>query len=413
MAYIQQEGGERFVIPSYRDVIAKRKSQLKTDILQLSSKYGEFLSFQRRGLAQFEVAFSNDAGYLFGECVWSYFKNPKDLIYCEAIPDTTEAYLVIVKNGSVYLDGIFPFENIAEELLVFTTQKNDFEIYLYGDVPISLEPTEGKFSFEASLVKAFTFLDAPLFYRLPVVQAYQLQLVDVVLRQQGIGIFPVKYVILLTVILGLLWMGYSYLTLHKKKIPIVTRAPVFENPYIDFNKALTTPAPDQEITQVIQEVNGLLTLPGWTLTEMNYSEGKINFNVQSLGASTYALFQWAAHKAVQVEITPQGFSLLKVLDPPLKGRELPTKIYPLDLVMSSLIDRLALVVPGNILQVEAYKSVKAFKQTRITIKLNDVSPETVIILASQLKEMPLVLTSMAFKINHGLTGTIILQALGS
>src|SRR5580704_2945671 len=137
MAYLTREDGERFVIPSYRDVISKRKNQLKDDLLELSARYGEFITFQRRGLAQFEIAFSHDTGYLFGECVWSYFKRPVDLIYCEAIPETTEAYLVIVKEGGVYLDGIFPLDSIPEELVVFTTQKNSFEVYIYGEVSIS------------------------------------------------------------------------------------------------------------------------------------------------------------------------------------------------------------------------------------------------------------------------------------
>src|SRR5579864_5340376 len=137
MAYIAREDGENFVIPSYRDVISKRKSQLKNDILELSSRYGEYLALLRRGVAQYEVAFSNDAGYLFGECVWHYFNRPLDLIYCEVIPDTTEAYFVLVKEGGVCLDGTFPLDHIAEELQAFTTQQNQFEIYVYGDTPIS------------------------------------------------------------------------------------------------------------------------------------------------------------------------------------------------------------------------------------------------------------------------------------
>ena len=126
------------------------------------AKYGEYITFQRRGLAQFEIAFSRDAGYLFGECVWHYFKRPNDMIYCEAIPDTTEAYFVIVKEGGVYLDGTFPLENIAEEILVFAAQRHEFEIYIYGEVPISERPQEGKFAFDAGpRSNHLQFIDAP------------------------------------------------------------------------------------------------------------------------------------------------------------------------------------------------------------------------------------------------------------
>ena len=104
MAYLTREDGEHFVIPSYREVLsAKQKSVLKKDILLLSQSYGEYITLQRKSPVQYEVAFSPDTGYLLGETVWQHFKRPADLIYCEAIPGTTEAILVIVKAGSVYL----------------------------------------------------------------------------------------------------------------------------------------------------------------------------------------------------------------------------------------------------------------------------------------------------------------------
>src|SRR3990167_1150336 len=102
MAYITREDGERFVIPSYRDVLsAKKPSLLKKEVLLLSSNYGEYVALQRKNIQQYEAAFSPDPGYLLGETVWHYFKRPIDLIYCEAIPNTNHAILVIVKGGSV------------------------------------------------------------------------------------------------------------------------------------------------------------------------------------------------------------------------------------------------------------------------------------------------------------------------
>src|SRR5580704_8291785 len=177
MPYITREDGQHFVIPSYRDVLTvKQKGQLKKDILQLSKSYGEYITLQKKGTQQYEVAFSSDTGYLLGESIWQYFKKPADLIYCEAIPNSTEAILVIVKSGSVYLDGSFPMDSIPEELIIFLTQQNNFEIYTFGDVPISQEPEAGKFSFETISVKSFTQLDKPVFPTLPLLKIYQLQL---------------------------------------------------------------------------------------------------------------------------------------------------------------------------------------------------------------------------------------------
>ena len=74
----------------------------------------------RKNADQYEVAFSPDPGYLFGESVWHYFKRPLDLVYCEAIPNTSEAILVIVKAGIVYLDGSFPLDSIFDEISYFS-----------------------------------------------------------------------------------------------------------------------------------------------------------------------------------------------------------------------------------------------------------------------------------------------------
>ena len=146
MPYITREDGEHFVIPSYRDVLtAKNKSALKRDILALSQNYGEYITLQRKSPLQYEIAFSPDTGYLLGESIWHHFKRPQEMIYCEAIPNTTEAILVIVKLGSVYLDGKIPIDSISEELIIFLTQQNQFNIYIYGSVPISQTPEEGKF----------------------------------------------------------------------------------------------------------------------------------------------------------------------------------------------------------------------------------------------------------------------------
>src|SRR5665213_2262909 len=104
MPHITREDGEHFVTPSYRDILsAKKASLLKKEILLLSSNYGNFITLHRKNADQFEAAFSNEPGNLLGETVWYYFKRPNDLIYCEAISGTSEAILVIVKNGSVWL----------------------------------------------------------------------------------------------------------------------------------------------------------------------------------------------------------------------------------------------------------------------------------------------------------------------
>ena len=230
----------------YRDVLdAKKPALFRKEVLSLSSSYGDYIALQRKNTDQYEVAFSSDPGYLLGETVWHYLKRPQDLIYCEAIPDSTEAILVIVKSGSVYLDGNFSLDTIPDELVIFQTQKNDFEIVIYGDVPISQFPEDGTFSFSESSVKSFTILPEPIFPTLPIVKAFQLQLVDAVLNATGIGVFPLKKVVLGLVAVGCVWMAWAYLSTHKPELPqVLIKA---TNPYQNYISYLSSADPVEEV----------------------------------------------------------------------------------------------------------------------------------------------------------------------
>lgn len=411
MSYITREDGEHFVIPSYRDVLmAKQKSALKKEIILLSQSYGEYITLQRKGPSEYEVAFSPDTGYLLGESVWHHFGRPQDMIYCEAVPNTTEVILVIVKAGSVYLDGSFPYESIPEELVIFLTQQNNFEIYTYGNVPISEVPEEGKFSFEASSVKSFTVLDGPVFSTLPLIKQYQLQLVDAVLKAHGIGVFPTRQILAAVIILGTLWLAWSYLVPHREALPQVVQE---NNPYAGYNQMLTTPAPDQEIKAVLENIQLIYTVPGWQPGKFEYIKGNLNTLMISSGGTAENLFKWAANNKASINIVTTGMYVVMEVNVP--NRPVPKNIYPLKQVVAELVDRVATVYPGNNLRLEEFsKTADPYTHVQITIQIIDVLPGLLSFIGDQLKDLPLVLKSMTLTVNNGaLSGSIIIEAAGS
>ncbi len=410
MPYITREDGEHLVIPSYRDVLlAKQKSSLKKEILLLSQSYGEYITLQRKSATQYEVAFSPDTGYLLGESVWHNFNRPMDMIYCEAIPNTTEAILVIVKSGSVYLDGSFPLDSIPEELVIFLTQQNNFEIYIHGDVPISQTPDEGKFNFEAGSVKSFTILDQPIFPTLPLLKQYQLQLVDPVLKSHGIGVFPTRQILTVIVVIGLIWMGWSYLSSRHAALPQIVQQP---NPYQNFNALLASPAPDQEIKNIFEKLNELYTMPGWIPGKLDYEKGNLETLSISMGGKAEDLFRWAhTHQAV-INIKTTGIYVGMQINVP--SRPVPKKIYPLKEIVGELVDRIGAVYPGNRMELAELTKTGPYSQVQVTINLTDVSPGVLPLLGEQLKDLPLVLQSVTLTITNGvLAGTIIILAIGS
>lgn len=416
MSYITREDGVRFIIPSYRDVLSvKKTSLLKREILLLASNYGEYITLQKKNINQYEIAFSPDPGALLGETVWQYFKRPRDLIYCEVIPNTTDAILVIVKSGSVYLDGSFPIDSIPEELVIFQTQQNQFDIYLYGNVPISQTPTEGKFSFDPSSVKSFTILNSPVFPTLPVVKTFQLQLVDVVLKNQGIGTFPVKKVTLSVLVLALVWMAWIYLKQHRKEIVIPQAFVNVVTPYQGYMSKLNSPNPAAQIHEIVNDISLLFSIPGWDPRTFVYSAADnkgLSALVTSLGARTNVLYDWANKNKVQVELRPTGFYLVVALVS--KNRPVPTTIYKLDHVIANLIDRLSYIIPGNPVGITAYLNQGRYLETQVTISFENLSPNTLNVVGEQLKMLPLILSKVDLTATNGsLSGSIVLTALGN
>ncbi|VVC76884.1 hypothetical protein AQUSIP_22110 [Aquicella siphonis] len=412
MPYITREDGEHFVIPSYRDVLTiKQKSQLKKEILLLSQSYGEYITLQKKAVNQYEVAFSPDTGYLLGESIWHHFNKPLDLIYCEAIPNTTEAILVIVKSGSVYLDGSFPLDSIPEELIIFLTQQNNFEIYVYGDVPISKEPEAGKFSFEASSVKSYNVLDKPIFPTLPLMKTFQLQLVDAVLKEQGIGVVPVKPIIIGLAVIGVAFIAWNFYS--SRQVVTTTVAKPQVNPYQQFLNTLSSPAPDQEVTAFIDKLQLMSQMPGWSATDVKYIHNGVNATVYSYGGKVEDLYAWAAENNANVMIKKTG--IFMTIGIKLPNRPAPTKIYSSPKIIATIVDRLSNVYPGNNLDLGDSVRKGVYTDTIIKIRFNNIGPVVLDLIGKQFADLPVVIHDITVRLekDFNLTGSITIEALGN
>lgn len=412
MPYITREDGEHFVIPSYRDVLTvKQTSQLKKEILLLSKSYGEFITLQKKSATQYEVAFSPDTGYLLGESIWHQFNKPLDLIYCEAIPNTTEAILVIVKSGSVYIDGSFPLDSIPEELIIFLTQQNNFEIYTYGDVPISQEPEAGKFSFEQSSVKSFTILDKPVFPTLPLLKSYQLQLVDPVLKAQGIGVFPTAQVVGVVALLAIAWIGWSFFKEEKKEVVVVKEE---VSPYkLYYDTIMSSAAPDDEIGSLSAKVKSVLQIPGWVAKDIVYSRNAAVIQVQSKGGKMADLYAWGEANKITVLIKQTGVYLSVYV--PTKRMPARNTITPIPKLIAAIVDRVSTVLPGNRMTIGKTDKKGVFSKITISINFNGITPSIFDLLGQQFANMPVVLhdVKIGVKDNGMLDGTLTIEGLGN
>jgi hypothetical protein len=411
MPYLAREDGEHFVIPAYRDVISvKGGGAAKKEILALSESYGQYITLQSKGPLQYEVACSPDAGYLLGESIWNYFKRPLDMIYCEAVPNTTEAILVIVKGGSVYLDGRFPTDSIQEELVTLLTQDNHFAIYVSGDVPISEHPESGKFSFDAKSVRSFTVLEAPVFPSLPLYKAYQLQLVNQILKERGIGGLPLKPImtgVITMTLCAVIWIYFS--TRETVQVTVIKKV----NPYQDYNNLLTSPAPDDLMQAIVQQLSVIFAMPGWVPQRLDYANGALLVTVQTSGSNIQTLLDWSKRNQVTLDLNPHGVVLTMPLG--ASSRPAPTKIYPLKQVVIDLIDNLSMIYPGNNFSFTGFTHQGVYSVSTLTIHVAKFSPIGIGLIGKVCHGLPLVLTGMALDVDDSglLTGNISLEALGN
>lgn len=412
MPYVAREDGEHFVIPSYREVItAKNTGVLKKEISVLAKNFGSYITLQRKGPIQYEIAFSQEGGYLLGETVWNQLKRPADMIYCEAIPNSTDAILVIVKEGAVYLDGQFPVDSIPEELVIFLTQQNNFDIYTFGDVPISEKPEVGKFSFESTSVRSFTVLDKSLFNELPLLRIFHLAPVNDVLKFYGIGVFPAKKAVIGVVILFVIGFMWTYMTAPKE---VVTELIVQQvNPYIGYVEEMTSPPPNEEVALFIDHLRTLFTVPGWEIKDFSYTAGKTTATVTSLGTSIAVLQAWANNNNASVNLSSNTMTVS--LSGSLKNRRPPTKIYKLNSVLLSFVDQLAAVYPGNRVKYTPAKRRRGpYARDSVDIRIEKLSPAVIALIGNQLEGYPFIMNQIELSLNKEgmLEGTIKLDIMG-
>ena len=107
MSTLVRSDGTQFVMQAYRELLsAKKKSQIIQEIRFLAEQQG-----------QYEAVFSTEPGYWLGESIWHYFNQPKNLIYCEALPDSAQVLTVVIQQGSVYIDSQMLASSLQLELL--------------------------------------------------------------------------------------------------------------------------------------------------------------------------------------------------------------------------------------------------------------------------------------------------------
>ena len=348
---------------------------------------------------------------MLGESVWYYFGEPENLIYCEALPDSAQILVVVIRSATVYIDAQILGSSLQSELLPLMTGDLKYRIVTSGNVPLRRGESFGTFRFPKDLIESFETLDEPLFPTLPALKLLQLQPLPLALKSEHMNLgFSTPTIIIITI--ALVFGGWWLLTPEPSNVslhqPVLHR---LSSPYLSYNRALSTPAPDKQLSELVTAVNELYLLPGWMATKLYYHSDEYHVNVIPDGGEVSFIMRWAKKHSYQFHLTSQGAELKYKSQ--VASRPKPTMLYSNEQVVTQLMDQLNKLLYHQAVSLDAYQQYGKVKETQLTIHLDSASPELLDLVSRALSNLPLELKSVDVNLRSGLmSGTIQLSVWG-
>ncbi len=410
MSILTREDGTQFVIQAYRELLSTKKSSLMSQELRLlSDQHGEYVHVHPGSDGQVEVAFSSEMGYLLGESIWEYFGRPRYFIFCEALPGSNEIILVVINNGSVYLDTKIPNRQLAREIAPLTTETQAYEIVTSGDVLLRNIEQAGSFTFPKEQTISFRRLDKLLLPQLPEYPQLQMQPLVLALRSEHFRRKAMPWVIGASLVV-LLVAGLFYLTQQTPDTTAVAEK-IKENPLALYQSALTSASPDLRLQAFARTVTRLYFLPGWHVTQVHYDQNRYRISVSPNNGSIRLLSDFAQQHGYQMHLNASGAML--TIEQHLQARSVPSNMLSTQKVAGELIDHLNAIMPQHVVAITGQSREGGAEKMNLTIRLAHTSPTQLMLIARTLRDLPVELQAVDVQLKTGLMiGTIRIAVWG-
>lgn len=412
MLTLKREDGVVFTIRNYREsLVVKRPSLLRSEVRAISKNNGEYVRLFRPVVDRIEAVFSKSQGYPLGETVWQHFDKPQNMLYCEILPNQSEAILVVVRDGSVFLDDVIPVESLVDEFTSLVTTQNEFEIFLYGDVPLAEYTTEEKFAFDHATVKSFTELERSAYFALMPDSTLKLVSPDVAISSLGIGRVSRSVAIAAFAIIAVV-IGFSIFTAVQESMEPEQPKIIKVDPYKQYERALETPAPDQQLKYILLKLDHTSHIPGWLPIRASFTPTQLVIEVETNGGNLNDLHRWLKQNKVRADLNTEKNSLN--FTPNVPSRGVPGAILPRDDVMVSLVDELQRSLIDGKISIDKTKTFGRYSTSRVKVQFKNVSPSMIVWMGHEFKGQPVILQNFTATIKEGLlSGTLVFTVVGS
>lgn len=400
MTIIKRNDGVTFIMQAYREHLQlKNKRQLAQEIELLSTQHGQFINMMRRADSTLEVAMSQKPGYLLGELVWDFFARVDNLIFCEAIADSANCLLVIIRDGSVYLDKRLVSGEIRDEMMPIIADDRSYEVYTFGDVPLRDTDTFGDATFKLpkKIVAKFNHLTQSVFERLLVSPEFELQPLPTILRSRYLR--DNRLALTLVAVLVVMGGGWWFLGSSTPQ-QSVTQLQQLPQSLQSYQVALTSPTPSAVIDELAEKIDQLYLIPGWKAATITFSGDKFQVEMQAQGGNLWYLTDWAKQHYYDLRMTPRGAEL--TLKSHLKNRQLQQHYPDSKTVLAEFMQRLSEVLTADAIHVQSSRQQGVMQETRFTLDLKELSPDLLDLVGRELEDLPLSLSSVHLRLKDGL-----------
>lgn len=408
MPLLIRDDGVQFALRCYRELLTlKKKALFKKEALLLSQNNGNFARLFRVGDEQIEAVFSKDTGYLLGESVWVHLGRPRNLIFCEALPKTNQYITVLVLAGNVYLDAKLSAAELQDELRIFLTSRQNFKVVTYGEVPLAMNAEQNKVILDHNQISSVTVLEQSLLDELPANPDLQLLSIEQAIAELKLG-RPTPAMIALTIAAALI-IGYM-MWLSSAPAPQATAQQEID-PRQAYRMELMTASPAMQLQAISNLLIKLVILPAWVATTIHYDGTTAVVEAHTYGGTTKELLAWSKAEGAGLNLSANGANLSWNFN--LAQRHSIPPFVNMQENLTQLIDNVLAVLPEKSLAFGQTINKVGYRATAITIRLNQASPDVLLLLAVALQHLPLNMTSLDAKLDQGLlTGSLQMTLLG-
>ena len=408
MTKITREDGVNFIIPDYREELSHKKiSVLKNEVGMLSKNYGEFIYIQKNLDDSFDVAFSSEPGFLLAESVAKHIKTSDNFIYIERLKNSDNVLFITMKKGKIHIDTQISIEAIHDEFIIIQAEQTPFDIFVYGEIPVTNQEQDVDKIFVGAIAKSFTILEKSIFENLVRYSEFELKAANDAFLSAGLAGANNKKIIMavaaVIVILIIIWMAWP----SQKATPVQqqTQSISTKSEYYDYVQTLKTPGPADQLNGLVKFLQKLQGIPeGWEPASIAINNSTIQVVLTNVGKveNLGELHDWLENKGIDMFINNQSVNLSFITAYPARLER--HDIYKTQEILRVLIDRLKPVLNNSLINVSTEISSDNYKELTVTVNVTNASLDTLDIIAKQLSDLPLLFTSV--RLTQGNTGLL-------